>query len=100
MITYHQDPKPLEFIQACKEARNFDSTPEDKDLLKLYSLYKQATVGDNNTPKPWIVDFRGKAKWNAWTEQRGKDKDSARNEYIEFVKFLKHKLGYALIDSE
>ena len=100
MITYYQDPKSLDFRQACQEARSLDSTPADEDLLKLYSLYKQATIGDNNTPRPWIVDFRGRAKWDAWTEQCGKNKDSAKVEYTEFVQLLKQKLGYTLVDIE
>lgn len=35
------------------------------DILKLqlYGLYKQATVGDCNTPKPAIYEFVAKAKW-------------------------------------
>ncbi|CAG7828426.1 unnamed protein product [Allacma fusca] len=35
--------------------------------LKLYGLYKQATVGKNTTKKPGVMDFVGKAKWDAWT---------------------------------
>lgn len=31
--------------------------------LQLYGLYKQATVGDVNTSRPWSTDFVGTAKW-------------------------------------
>jgi diazepam-binding inhibitor (GABA receptor modulator, acyl-CoA-binding protein) len=46
----------------------------DKDLLILYSLYKQGTVGDCNTEKPGFLDFKGKAKWEAWNERKGTTK--------------------------
>lgn len=32
--------------------------------IQFYGLYKQATVGDNNTPKPGMMDFTGKYKWS------------------------------------
>jgi diazepam-binding inhibitor (GABA receptor modulating acyl-CoA-binding protein) len=35
----------------------------DNELLEVYGLYKQATVGDNTTSKPGMLDFKGKAKW-------------------------------------
>ena len=36
--------------------------------MKLYALFKQSTIGSCNTPKPGMMDFVGKAKWNAWTQ--------------------------------
>ena len=33
-------------------------------LLQLYGLYNQATVGDVNTPQPWAVQFEARAKWD------------------------------------
>ena len=35
----------------------------DSDKLQLYGLFKQATVGNVNTKRPWGVDFVGCAKW-------------------------------------
>jgi diazepam-binding inhibitor (GABA receptor modulating acyl-CoA-binding protein) len=37
------------FEDACNKAKSFSVRPSDADLLKLYGLYKQATVGDNDT---------------------------------------------------
>lgn len=31
--------------------------------LQFYGLYKQATVGDVNTPQPWSINMVAKAKW-------------------------------------
>ena len=44
----------------------------DDEMLKLYGLYKQATVGDVNTDRPGMLDFAGKAKWDAWSGNKGK----------------------------
>ena len=57
----------------------------DEKKLKLYGLFKQAKFGDNNTEKPGMLDFRGKAKWEAWNAVKGKDKEVAKKEYVEFV---------------
>lgn len=38
-----------DFETAVQTANTFKKKPTDSDLLKLYSLYKQATVGDCNT---------------------------------------------------
>lgn len=48
----------------------------------IYGLYKQATVGDCNTPKPSALDFVGKSKWNAWNSNQGISKLSAMKMYI------------------
>jgi diazepam-binding inhibitor (GABA receptor modulating acyl-CoA-binding protein) len=39
--------------------------------LTLYGLFKQGVVGDNTTDKPGFLDFKGKAKWEAWTKNKG-----------------------------
>ena len=57
----------------------------DDKKLKLYGLYKQATIGDINIEEPGFFDFKGKAKWKAWNEVKGKDKEEAKKEYVEFV---------------
>ena len=49
----------------------------DDEFLQLYSLFKQATVGDINTNRPGMLDFKGKAKWDAWEKVKGKSKEDA-----------------------
>ncbi|VDQ08195.1 unnamed protein product [Trichobilharzia regenti] len=58
-------------------------TPSDNELLDLYSFFKQATVGDNNTNQPGLLDMKGKAKWNAWNSRKG-----------ELVFYTTHAVGY------
>ena len=38
-----------EFLKAAEDAKNLKTKPKDEDMLLIYSLYKQATVGDVNT---------------------------------------------------
>lgn len=30
-----------------------------------------------------MLDFVGKAKWDAWNKQKGKDAEAAKKEYVE-----------------
>lgn len=62
--------------------------PDDDSLLKLYGLYKQATVGDNNTDKPGLFDLKGKYKWQAWEDLKGTSQEDAEKQYIEFASEL------------
>ena len=62
-----------EFEKAAEEVRQLPFKPSDATLLRLYALFKQATVGDNGTPKPGFFDLKGHAKWNAWNEIKGKN---------------------------
>ena len=32
-----------------------------------------------------MLDFKGKAKWEAWNKVKGKDKEVAKQEYVEYV---------------
>ncbi|CAH8560970.1 Acyl-CoA-binding domain-containing protein 7, variant 2 [Schistosoma haematobium] len=38
-----------EFNSHAEKVKKLKTKPNDNDLLELYGLYKQATVGDNNT---------------------------------------------------
>ncbi|XP_068147440.1 putative acyl-CoA-binding protein [Drosophila tropicalis] len=82
-----------EFNQAAEDVKNLNTTPADNDLLELYSLYKQATVGDCNTDKPGFLDFKGKAKWEAWNNRKGLSNDEAKAAYISKVKALIAAVG-------
>ena len=83
----------MSFDKAAEEVKNLAAKPSDNELLELYSLYKQATVGDNNTDKPGFLDFKGKAKWEAWSKKKGKSKADAEAEYVALAETLKGKYG-------
>lgn len=67
----------------------------DDELLQIYSLFKQGSVGDVNTDRPGMLDFKGKAKWDAWEKLKGKSKDDAQKEYVALAKTLLNKYGLA-----
>lgn len=72
------------FNEKVKEVREGPPNPKttNSDKLKVYGLYKQATKGDNNEAKPWAVQIESKAKWEAWTAEKGKSKNQAMAEYV------------------
>ncbi|KAK6166940.1 hypothetical protein SNE40_023536 [Patella caerulea] len=79
------------FNQAAEDVKKLTKKPEDKEMLEIYSLYKQATVGDVNTERPGMLDFTGKAKWDAWSARKGTSKEDAEKAYIALVAELKTK---------
>ncbi|CAM9344920.1 unnamed protein product [Hapterophycus canaliculatus] len=50
--------------------------------LELYSLFKQATEGDCEDPKPGLIDLVGRAKWGAWNRLRGMKPVEAMKSYL------------------
>ena len=57
----------------------------NETLLELYSLYKQATVGDVQGDAPSGFDFRGAAKYAAWEKRRGMTQDEAMQAYVDLI---------------
>ncbi|XP_030656841.1 acyl-CoA-binding protein isoform X4 [Nomascus leucogenys] len=43
--------------------------------------------------RPGMLDFTGKAKWDAWNELKGTTKEDAMKAYINKVEELKKKYG-------
>jgi len=77
------------FNKAAADVKDLTTKPSDEDLLELYGLYKQVTVGDCNTARPGMMDFKGKAKWDAWDKNKGMSKADAEAAYIAKVAALK-----------
>jgi len=71
-----------EFDAAAESVKNLTVRPSDADLLELYGLYKQGTVGDVNTERPGMFDMKGKAKWDAWNGNKGMSQDDAKAKYV------------------
>lgn len=77
-----------QFEQAAKDVHSLKERPGNDVLLNLYSLHKQASVGDVNGDEPGIFDFIAKAKYNAWATKKGLSKDEAMQQYVELVNKL------------
>lgn len=54
----------------------------DETKLQIYGLYKQSTIGDCNTPKPSMIEFVNKAKWDSWNNLKSMSKINAMKNYI------------------
>jgi len=57
----------------------------DDELKEIYSLYKQAMIGDINTERPGMLDLKGKAKWDAWNSKKGMSQDEAKQKYVAYA---------------
>ncbi|XP_066900790.1 acyl-CoA-binding protein homolog [Halyomorpha halys] len=77
------------FQQAAEKVKSgLSKRPSDNELLDLYGLFKQATVGDVDTPKPGALDLKGKYKWESWEKNKGMTKEQAMEKYISLVEEL------------
>lgn len=81
----------LRRLQQAEAVNKLPTRPSDDELLELYGLYKQATVGDNETEKPGMFDFKGKYKWEAWNKLKGLSQEEAEQKYIALVDELSSK---------
>ena len=79
------------FEKAVAVSKTLQAKPDNETLLRLYSLYKQATEGDINIAPPGMFDFVAKAKYDAWLKQKGTTADNAMQQYIQLVTQLSNK---------
>jgi len=80
------------FEQAIANSKNLSEKPDNQTLLSLYSLYKQATEGDNQEEGPAnAFDFVAKFKHEAWAKLKGTSKDAAMQQYVDLVQQLSGK---------
>jgi acyl-CoA-binding protein len=77
------------FEQAVTDSKQLPDKPDNATLLQMYALYKQATAGDAEGKRPGFGDMVGRAKYDAWAGQAGKDGGTAMQEYVDLVESLK-----------
>jgi acyl-CoA-binding protein len=73
------------FEDAQKRAKQLTKAPSTDDLLQLYALFKQGTAGDVQGSRPGMMDFKGRAKYDAWAGKKGTSKDKAMEDYVALV---------------
>jgi acyl-CoA-binding protein len=76
------------FEAAVANSKILSERPDNGTLLKIYALYKQATVGDNTEKKPGFTDMVGRAKWDAWNGFKGTSNDDAMQQYVDLIESL------------
>ncbi len=78
-----------QFEAAMADSKNLAERPDNATLLKIYSLYKQGSTGDNTEKKPGFGDMVGRAKWDAWNSLKGTSTDDAMQQYVDLIESLK-----------
>jgi len=56
-----------------------------KNLLKLYGYFKQATVGNCTGSRPNVFKMKERAKYDAWKECANMPKSEAMHKYVEYA---------------
>lgn len=74
------------FEQAATDSKSLEKRPDNMTMMKLYSLYKQGSLGDITGDAPG--DMIGMFKHKAWTELKGVSKEEAMQRYIDLVESL------------
>lgn len=74
--------------KAVSQLKLLKEDPGNAVKLRLYALYKQATEGPCTVPKPSVLDFISKAKWDAWNALGSLPKETARQDYVDLVSRL------------
>jgi diazepam-binding inhibitor (GABA receptor modulating acyl-CoA-binding protein) len=82
-----------EFTAAQTRVKQLSRTPSSDELLELYALYKQGTQGDVTGGRPGMLDFKGRAKYDAWAKRKGTSQDAAMSAYVATVARLVTKYG-------
>jgi diazepam-binding inhibitor (GABA receptor modulator, acyl-CoA-binding protein) len=82
-----------DFAAAQVRVKQLTKSPDTSELLELYALFKQGTLGDVQGARPGMLDFKGRAKYDAWEGKRGIGKDAAMQSYVALVEQLVKKYG-------
>ena len=77
-----------QFAQAQVDVKTLTERPDNQTMLKLYSLFKQASEGDVTGSRPGMLDLVNRAKYDGWAERKGKTNDAAMQGYIDLVNKL------------
>ncbi len=76
------------FEDAQRRVKELKTAPGTDTLLALYALFKQGTAGDVSGSRPGMMDFKGRAKFDAWAAKKGTSKDAAMEAYVTLVDSL------------
>ncbi len=73
------------FRQAQRDALRLKTRPSNDMLLQLYAFYKQGSVGDASGKRPGLLDFKERAKFDAWARLKGQPSETAMQSYVKLV---------------
>lgn len=81
------------FDQAAKNVNKLKKSPKNNELVEIYALYQQATVGNINQSDPGRWNYGEKIKWDAWKHKQGTTKEKAKQDYVNKVNELIRRFG-------
>ncbi|XP_078270021.1 enoyl-CoA delta isomerase 2 [Rhinoraja longicauda] len=77
-----------EFDIAKDKLKTLTNDPGNEVKLKIYALFKQAIQGPCSSPKPRMLDFVNKAKWEAWNSLGETTTEEAKQKYVDLIEAL------------
>ncbi len=80
--------KEDQFRDAQERVKTLTKRPSNDQLLEIYSLFKQGSVGDAQGKRPGMLDIKGRAKFDAWMGRKGMAKEAAMDAYVALVNRL------------
>ena len=80
-----QEDFEIAFEKACKYVQNNTKTFKEDQILKLYGLYKLATVGKCNTQKPGLFQWQRQQMWQSWKDLESKDIKNPKQMYVDYL---------------
>lgn len=87
-MSFSSSALDTKFSESQKLVTTLSEEPDNDVKLKLYALFKQASIGKCNSKKPSALDFVGKAKWQAWTSLGEISQEEAKQQYVDAVNGL------------
>jgi diazepam-binding inhibitor (GABA receptor modulator, acyl-CoA-binding protein) len=78
-----------DFEAAVASVSQLATDPGNDVKLRLYALYKQATVGDVEGKRPGFTNPVARAKYDAWARTTGMAPDDARRAYVDLADELR-----------
>ncbi|KAG7267219.1 hypothetical protein CRUP_004560 [Coryphaenoides rupestris] len=91
VLRFHTTASPMmgatveQFNQAKSQLAVLKEDPGNMVKLQIYALFKQSTEGTCTAPKPGMLDFVKKAKWDAWKALGSISQDEARQQYCDLI---------------
>ncbi|KAF7800119.1 hypothetical protein EIP86_011364 [Pleurotus ostreatoroseus] len=76
-----QFDRAVEIVQNLPKTGPIQTDYEEK--LLMYSLYKQATVGNVQGPRPSVWEMLARAKWDAWAKHKDLEQYEAKWLYVD-----------------
>jgi len=73
------------FDRAAKYLQTLVSELDSGQLLAFYGLYKQATVGPCDIPRPNWYQVQAKHKWEAWKNLGDMSRETAMADYVHAI---------------